>query len=141
MPIVFDRTQGRVSGPGTARRGIIRPEWRDRYRRYVSDNPSPEKFATLLRNAETDIGSLAELQEEIEAKNGHVRGVATTRRQAFCGLDWDIEADPEAQNQVFAGVVAKRIKADLQKVKVVYPQSGLKPGGFPAGKDAHEGAG
>jgi phage gp29-like protein len=109
---------------------IIQRESRDRYRRFLTDFPSPEKFATLLRNAEYDIGSLSELQEEIEAKSGFIRGVVNTRRGAFCSLDWDVVPDPDLPDTLLSKAVADHVRNELRTIRFVYPGIGLPPRGF-----------
>lgn len=72
----------------------------DSTRRYLTDNPTPSRLASLLRSVDDgDIAVLPELQEEMEAKDAHLQGVSQTRQRALTALEWDIEPDPKAEDQ------------------------------------------
>jgi len=68
----------------------------DSYRRYVTDDPTPEKMANWLRSVDQgDIAALCEMTDEMIAKDAHLTGVVETRRGAVTALDWDIEPNPD----------------------------------------------
>jgi phage gp29-like protein len=68
----------------------------DSYRRYLTDAPTPEKIRTTLKSVDDgDLAAMVELCEEIEAKDLHLQGVATRRREALTALDWYIDPDGE----------------------------------------------
>lgn len=86
----------------------------DGYRRYLSDNPTPSRFASILKDVDNgDVAAIVELNEEMEAKDAHLQAVARTRRNALISLEWQIEPDDTAPDQVKAEQVAKVIEDDL----------------------------
>lgn len=71
-------------------------QWRDTFMRYLTDSPTPAKFASLLKQVDNgDIAALCEMQLEMERKNAWLQGVASTRRRAVTALDWSIEPEEE----------------------------------------------
>lgn len=95
---------------------IVRPSLvYDSYPRYVTDDPSPAKFVSLLKRV--DLGELSDLcllQQEMERKSDHFAGVVQTRRNAITGLEWCVEPDPKAdegdqQAQEVADYVSDRL--------------------------------
>lgn len=87
----------------------------DGFRRYVTDNPSPEKFATLLRQVDSgDVAALTELQIEMEAKSPVFQGIADTRRAALTGTPWDVEPNPMLEGDSTAAAVANYVKNILR---------------------------
>lgn len=91
---------------------------RDSFRRYVTDAPSPEKFANLLRSVDTgDLAAMQELQEEMEAKDGWLQGISDTRRGAITALDWDIVADDTASDETSAKLTAAYCRKRLVGIK------------------------
>lgn len=75
----------------------------DSYRKYVTDSPSPATFASLLKGVDSgDLHDLCLMQQEMEAKSAHFKGVCNTRRAALTGLEWTIEPDEQAKNQAAA---------------------------------------
>lgn len=68
----------------------------DDSRRYLTDDPSPERMAALLRSVDQgDIAALTELSDEMIAKDAHLMGVSETRRGAVTALDWEIEPNAD----------------------------------------------
>jgi len=66
----------------------------DSFRRYLTDAPTPEKLATILKNIdEGDIAAICEVSQEIEAKDLYIQNLAARRREAVTALDWEIVAD------------------------------------------------
>ncbi|MFA7465637.1 MAG: DUF935 domain-containing protein, partial [Syntrophales bacterium] len=64
---------------------------RDRYGSYPSHGLTPQRLATIFREADQgDIGRQAELFEEMEEKDLHLGGILQTRKLAVSGLNWDI---------------------------------------------------
>lgn len=71
----------------------------DSFRRYLTDTPTPERFATLLKDIDQgDVAAMVELNEEMEAKDAHLQAVAQRRRQAVTALDWSVERSPRAED-------------------------------------------
>lgn len=91
---------------------------RDSYRRYVTDDPSATKFATLLRAVDDgDLASIAELQEEMEAKDALLQGIANTRRAAITALEWDVVPDDDSQDMVGREIAAAYCRTRLRKIR------------------------
>lgn len=89
----------------------------DEQRRYVTDNPTPEKMATLLRMVdEGDIAALVELTDEMIAKDPHLMGVSETRRGAITALDWEIEPNPKDKDQDLARAKAEYVEEQLLQI-------------------------
>jgi phage gp29-like protein len=89
----------------------------DSFRRYVTDDPTPDKMANLLRSVdEGDIAALVELTDEMVAKDLHLRGVVRTRRGAVSSLDWDIEPNPDDPDQAGAEAKADYCRTQLQDI-------------------------
>jgi phage gp29-like protein len=66
---------------------------RDMYSSYPSHGLTPDRLASILREA--DQGNLlrqAELFEEMEEKDAHLGSVLQTRKLAVSGLDWEVVA-------------------------------------------------
>lgn len=86
----------------------------DEARRYVTDNPSPERMANLLRSVDMgDIAALTELTDEMIGKDLHLTGVSETRRGAITALDWDIEPNPDDPDQTLATEKAEYSREQL----------------------------
>lgn len=119
MPIPSQRQKTKTTG---RRRRSIKPvvkyeENIDSFRRYVTDDPTPDKMANLLRSVDNgDIAALLELQDEMEAKDLHLQGVVETRRGAVSSLDWDIEPNPDDPNQIAAEEKAEYCLRQLQAI-------------------------
>ena len=74
---------------------VVTPEW-GRYSEYPSCNLTPEKLTNIFREA--DYGNVSrqmELFEEMEEKDPHLFSQLQTRKNAVCGLDWEIIAFSE----------------------------------------------
>jgi phage gp29-like protein len=90
----------------------------DSFRRYLTDSPTPERFAAILRSTDGgDVAAAIELQEEMEAKDAHLQGVANTRRLALTALPWDVIPDPNAKDQAAAELAAEFVSETLRKVQ------------------------
>lgn len=64
---------------------------RDRYSTYPSHGLTPERLATILKEADQgDIYRQAELFEEMEEKDWHLGSVLQSRKLAVQGLTWEI---------------------------------------------------
>ncbi len=95
----------------------------DEYRRYLTDAPSPSKFASTLREVDDgDIAAAVEMSEEMESKDQHLQGVMNTRRQAVTALPWDIEPDSDAYDVEAAQVTAKYCRSRLKSIRS-WPQT------------------
>ena len=86
--------------------------------RYLTDKPSPTKFAALLKSVDAgDLAALCELQLEMERKSDQYKGLVDTRRGALTSLDWCIEADEDADNPDFAAEVADYCSHQLAGIR------------------------
>lgn len=89
----------------------------DAFRRYLTDNPRPDTFATLMRAVdEGDIAALIEVGQEIEGKDLYIQDLADRRREAVTALDWEVVPDTETQEEKQATEAAEycgRILRDL----------------------------
>lgn len=78
----------------------------------------PGELASLLKDVDAgDIAAMVELNEEMEAKDAHLQGVANTRREAVTALDWSIEPDDKAEDQTLAKEAAEYCQAQLDAIK------------------------
>ena len=90
----------------------------DSARRYLTDSPTPERFASLLKEVDNgDIAAIVEMNEEMEAKDAHLQGVANTRRNALTALDWTIEPDTAATDEADAKKAAQHVTDTLTELK------------------------
>lgn len=90
---MFDFFKKRKKEKALAR--IVTPEW-SKYSEYPSCNLTPEKLTNIFRQA--DFGSVSrqmELFDEMEEKDPHLFSQLQTRKNAVCGLDWEIIAFSE----------------------------------------------
>lgn len=70
---------------------IARPDADDWVRQYVSAGLTPEKVVTALKAYDAgDFAIAMHLMEQMEEKDLHLQSVATTRRNALTGLQWEI---------------------------------------------------
>ncbi len=73
----------------------------DTVRRYLTDAPTPTKFAATLKSVDDgDLAAIVELAEEMEGKDAHLQNVAARRRESLTALEWDIvpdTADPDSK--------------------------------------------
>lgn len=64
---------------------------RDRYGSYPAQGLTPERLATIFKEADQgDVSRQAELFEEMEEKDLHLTGVLQSRKLAVTGLDWEV---------------------------------------------------
>ncbi len=74
---------------------------KDTTRRHLTDALTPSRMASILKTVDQgDLAALLELNEEMEAKDGRIQAVVTTRRRALTALDWTIEPDPNGQEDL-----------------------------------------
>ena len=81
---------------------------RDRYSSYPSQGLTPQRLATIFKEADQgDIIRQAELFEEMEEKDLHLGGVLQTRKLAVTGLDWEIlpASDSDEDKKIAAAAV------------------------------------
>ena len=73
--------------PGRLLKRRAEDEWRD----YPADGLTPSRLAAILRRADLgDLDQPMELFEQMEEKDAHLFSVASTRRLALTGLDWEV---------------------------------------------------
>lgn len=81
---------------------------RDRYGSYPSQGLTPQRLATIFKEADQgNVSRQAELFEEMEEKDLHLGGILQTRKLAVSGLEWDIlpaSDSPEDQKIVDAAI-------------------------------------
>lgn len=84
---------------------------RDRYGNYPSQGLTPQRLATIFKEADQgDVSRQAELFEEMEEKDLHLGGVLQTRKLAVAGLDWDIlPASDSAEDKKIADAAMEMI--------------------------------
>lgn len=83
----------------------------DEFRRYLSDNPTASKIASLLKQVDQgDVAAMMELSEEIEGKDSHWQGVIGTRRQGLTALDWTVEPAEVAGREAQAKIAADYLR-------------------------------
>jgi phage gp29-like protein len=69
---------------------------RDRYSTYPSQGLTPERLASIFKQADLgDVSRQAELFEEMEEKDAHLGSVLQTRKLAVAGLEWEVTAASE----------------------------------------------
>lgn len=85
---------------------------RDRYGSYPSQGLTPQRLATIFKEADQgDIGRQAELFEEMEEKDLHLGGVMQTRKLAVTGLEWDIlPASDSAEDKKIAAAAIEMVE-------------------------------
>ena len=90
----------------------------DVQRRYLTDSPTPDTFAALLKDVDQgDIAAMVEMNEEMEAKDAHLQGVAYRRRESVTALEWDIDPDPNAEDTARAEQAADFVRATLDGIR------------------------
>lgn len=104
-------------GGGTSIRPGRVTKWSQRldtFRRYLTDSPTPTKFAATLRAVDTgDVAALLELNEEMLAKDAHLQAVSNTRQQALTALPWEVVPCPQAEDQGAATEAAAYVSERL----------------------------
>lgn len=85
---------------------------RDRYSNYPSQGLTPQRLATIFKEADQgDIGRQAELFEEMEEKDLHLGGTLQTRKQAVAGMSWEIlPASESAEDKKIAAATIEMIE-------------------------------
>jgi phage gp29-like protein len=85
---------------------------RDRYASYPSQGLTPQRLATIFKEADQgDVSRQAELFEEMEEKDLHLGGVLQTRKLAVTGLEWDIlPASDSAEDKKIATAAAEMME-------------------------------
>lgn len=85
---------------------------RDRYGSYPSQGLTPQRLATIFKEADQgDIGRQAELFEEMEEKDLHLGGVLQTRKLAVSGISWDIlPASESAEDKKIAAAATETLE-------------------------------
>lgn len=70
----------------------------DSMRAYVADGLTFAKLKTLVRSVDTgDVATVLSLHEEMEERDARLHGLASTRRNALTGLEWEIVSAAESQ--------------------------------------------
>ncbi len=83
---------------------------RDRYSTYPSHGLTPERLATILKEADAgDVYRQAELFEEMEEKDGHLASVLQTRKLAISGLSWEILPASDSAEDKKIAIAAKEV--------------------------------
>jgi len=94
----------------------------DRTRRYLTDSPSPQTLSTTIKAIDDgDIAAMVELNEEMEAKDAHLQGVANLRRQALTALEWEIQPAAVGDERM-ASEAADFIQIELDRIEM-FPEA------------------
>lgn len=81
----------------------------DKYSSYPSIGLTPQRLATILKQADTgDIYSQMELFEEMEEKDTHLFAQLQTRKLAVSGLEWEIQPFSEDETDIQTAEFVKR---------------------------------
>lgn len=101
-------SNGKLKAPPKANRIVEHSMAYDVFPEYVTDSPSPTKFAALLKDVDQgQLYRLCLLQQEMERKSDLFQGLAAKRRMAVTALEWTIEPDQNAdEDDPFAKEVA-----------------------------------
>jgi phage gp29-like protein len=85
----------------------------DKYSTYPSNGLTPQRLATILKEADTgDISRQMELFEEMEEKDLHLFSQLQTRKNAVTGLDFEIIAfSDDDRDKKIADFVEEQLKA------------------------------
>jgi phage gp29-like protein len=101
---MIDLTHKRTNGRADVNRQYI--GWSrslDVVRRYLTDDPTPARFATLQKSVDAgDYAAAVELCHEMEGKDDRLQTVAARRRGSLTALEWSCEANPLAKDQGIA---------------------------------------
>ena len=90
----------------------------DANRRYVTDDADPESIASLLHQVDNgDVGAMVEMSHEMEAKDAHLQGVASRRREAVTSLDAEIIPDTSTQDEVASLEAAEYCQKELDALQ------------------------
>ena len=85
---------------------------RDRYSTYPSQGLTPQRLATIFKEADQgNILRQAELFEEMEEKDTHLGGILQTRKLAVTGLNWEIlPASESAEDKKIAAAATEMLQ-------------------------------
>ncbi|MCK9195449.1 MAG: DUF935 domain-containing protein [Syntrophales bacterium] len=85
---------------------------RDRYASYPSQGLTPQRLATIFKEADQgDVTRQAELFEEMEEKDLHLGGILQTRKLAVTGLDWEmLPASDSAEDKMIAAAAKEMLE-------------------------------
>lgn len=109
------RTNGR---PDINRRYVGWSRLLDIGRRYLTDAPTPEKFATLQKAVDAgDYAAAVEMCHEMEGKDDRLQSVAARRREGLTGLEWSCEPNPSAKDQDLAKKAAEFCQGQLARLR------------------------
>ena len=106
----------------------------DTNRRYLTDDPTPAKIAGYLRDVDNgDVGAMLEMDQEMRAKDSHLQGVASRRREAVTALDWEIVPDTATEDTDGSRETADYCQRHLAGVQtfedtLLHLQEGVPPG-------------
>lgn len=90
----------------------------DAQRRYLTNDPTPDKIAGLMVDADNgDIAAMIELDEEMEAKDAHLQDVASRRRESVTALDWRVGPETETEDKDGAELAANYCQEQLRRVR------------------------
>ena len=93
MPVLYDQFGREIprSEKKPDRRPLAAAPLSDAYRDYVADGITPERLASILREADAgDIGRQAELFDTIEERDGHIIGEVSKRRNVILDAEFTL---------------------------------------------------
>lgn len=96
----FRRIIGALRGDAPRPGRLLQPRREDSIRDYPADGLTPRRLAQLLRAADQgDLAGPMQLFEQMEEKDAHLFSVASTRRLALTGLDWQVVSAAEMSDR------------------------------------------
>lgn len=91
---------------------------RDRYSSYPSFGLTPERLASILKEADQgDVYRQAELFEEMEEKDCHLGSVLGTRKLAVSGLKWEVLPASESAEDKKIAAAAKEMLDYIENLR------------------------
>lgn len=101
-----------------SRSRIVKSSYFDRVRRNLLDSLTASRLASLFQSAERgNLDDLIELNDQMEARDAHLHGVAATRRSALTALDWDIRPAEMAEDRGAADEAAAFVRETITSLK------------------------
>lgn len=94
---------------------IAANEVNDKYSEYPSNGLTPIRLASIFKEADQgDVLRQMELFEEIEEKDPHLASQLQTRKLAVSGLEWEIQAYSESEQDKEIALFVEKVLNDLE---------------------------
>ncbi len=122
MTILYDQFGREMQiGKKPEMREIAVAAVRDRWSTYPSKGLTPERLASILREADGgDVYRQAELFEEMEEKDTHLASEFQTRKNAVLGLDYDLQPFSESSEDKKIRDFVSEILLGLQTLEEIF---------------------